>query len=423
MLDKLQLVRTVEIWYNSGLMRTILHVDMDAFFASVEMLVHPEWRGKPLVVGAGPHERGVVSTCSYEARRYGVRSAMPAREAYRLCPGAIFVHPHMELYREVSKKAFETFERYTPYVEGVSVDEAFLDVTGSIHLHGSALRLAESLREEVKRVCGVTCSVGVAPNRLLAKIGSEQNKPDGLTVMPFEADAIAAFLAPKPVSILWGVGAKTMERLRPYGLATCGDVQRIGVEQLARLLGSAAGAAALHEYAFGRSDDAVHWQPQAEKSVSREHTFAVDETRRSEVRAKLLDLVSEVGRRFRRERRWANTARLKLRDAQFRTVSRQTRFARPARDDFSFREKALALFDELWPESEAVRPAGAAARLVGFGVADLQDVPGDGAPSLFPDPEADRLAKRERLSETLDALAQNLHGATPPHCRDTPRTL
>ena len=331
---------------------------------------------------------------------------MPSREAYRRCPGAIFVPPHMELYREVSRKAFETFERYTPYVEGVSVDEAFLDVTGCIHLHGSAIRLAESLREEVRRVCGVTCSVGVAPNRLLAKIGSEQNKPDGLTVMPFEADAIAAFLAPKPVSVLWGVGAKTIERLRPYGLSTCGDLQRTDVGQLARLLGSAAGAAALHDYAFGRSDDTVYWEPQAEKSVSREHTFAVDEPRRGEVRAKLLELVSEVGRRFRREKRWARTARLKLRDAQFRTVSRQTRFARPARDDFSFREKALALFDELWPESETMRPSVTAARLVGFGVADLQDGPGVEEPSLFADSEADRLAKRERLSEALDALAE-----------------
>ena len=180
-------------------MKTILHVDMDAFFASVELLVHPEWRGKPLVVGSGPHERGVVSTCSYEARKYGIHSAMPSRRAYKLCPHAIFTPPNGELYAEVSRKAFEVFESFTPYVEGVSIDEAFLDITGSIHLYGSARELGEELRRKIKRVCGVTCSVGIAPNRLLAKIGSEENKPDGLTLMPFESEEIAGFLKYKPM--------------------------------------------------------------------------------------------------------------------------------------------------------------------------------------------------------------------------------
>ena len=164
--------------------KTILHVDMDAFFASVELLHHPEWRGRPLIVGAGPHERGVVSTCSYEARKFGVHSAMPSRTAYALCPHAIFVPPHGELYQAVSDKAFEVFGHYTPFVEGVSIDEAFLDITGSIHLHGNAERLGEALRREIREKCRVTCSVGIAPNRLLAKIGSELHKPDGLTVMP-----------------------------------------------------------------------------------------------------------------------------------------------------------------------------------------------------------------------------------------------
>ena len=195
-------------------MAVILHVDMDAFFASVELLSHPEWLGKPLIVGSGPHERGVVSTCSYEARKFGVRSAMPSRTAYQLCPHAIFVRPHMEAYQEVSDKAFEVFSHYTPYVEGVSVDEAFLDITGSLHLYGEkhahararAKALGEALRAEIRRVCGVTCSVGIAPNRLLAKIGSEQNKPDGFTLMPFEQDEITAFLRDKPIGVLWGAG-------------------------------------------------------------------------------------------------------------------------------------------------------------------------------------------------------------------------
>ena len=384
-------------------MRTLLHVDMDAFFASVELLHHPEWRGRPLVVGSGPHERGVVSTCSYEARRYGIRSAMPSRTAYALCPHAVFTPPHMELYQAVSDRVFEIFSHYTPYVEGVSIDEAFLDVTGSLHLHGGdPVRLGEALRAEVRRTCGVTCSVGIAPNRLLAKIGSEENKPDGLTLMPFEPEAIARFLAPKPVGVLWGVGRKTLEALRPYGIATCGDVQRLGVARLASILGASA-AETLAAYSFGRADDRVHWEPGEEKSVSREHTFDTDETDREAVRRKLLELVGEVGVRFRRETRWARTARLKLRDASFETITRQMPFPQPARDDIAFRAAALALFDAALPPA---RPRGSRAiRLVGFGVANLQDHPGDdAAPQLFDLPDDAARRRRERLSEALDAL-------------------
>ena len=375
-------------------MATILHVDMDAFFASVELLHHPEWRGKPLVVGAGPHERGVVSTCSYEARKFGVRSAMPSRTAYALCPQAIFTPPHMDWYREVSDQVFEVFSHYSPYVEAVSVDEAFLDVTGTLHLYGGdARRLGEALRREIRETCGVTCSVGIAPNRLLAKIGSEQDKPDGLTVMPFEPAAIAAFLAPRPISILWGVGAKTIEALKPYGILTCGDLQRMKPNALV--------SASLVDLAFGRSEEFVHWEPREEKSVSREHTFAEDESRREVVRAKLLALVEEVGYRFRRETRWATTARLKIRSAAFETKLRQMPLAQPARDDMTFREAALALFDAAWPAG--VAPFGAV-RLVGFGVTNFRATPDDGQLSLFATSDDARRAKREHLAQALDAL-------------------
>ena len=377
-------------------MATILHVDMDAFYASVELLHHPEWRGKPVVVGSGPHERGVVSTCSYEARRFGIHSAMPSRTAYERCPDAIFVRPHMELYQAVSDKVFEIFEHYTPYVEGVSIDEAFLDITGSLHLHGGdRARLGEALRKEIRETCGVTCSVGIAPNRLLAKIGSEQHKPDGLTLMPFEADAIAAFLAPKPIGILWGIGKKTEAVLRPYGLVTCGDLQRTPLRQLETILGSGAAATTLQDYAFGRSDDRVYWEAEEEKSVSREHTFGEDEYDRNVVRTKLLELVTEVGHRFRTERRWARTAKLKLRDADFNTITRQIPFETPARDDISFREKALELFD---------REKIGSVRLIGFGVTNIQDSPDADGPTLFALPEDVRREKRERLSAALDAL-------------------
>ncbi len=376
-----------------------MHVDMDAFFASVEQSRHPEWRGRPVIVGAGPHERGVVSTCSYEARRFGVRSAMPSRTAWQLCPGAVFVPPHTNLYKEVSDAAFEAFGRFTPFVEGVSIDEAFLDITGSIHLHGSARALGEALRREVKRACGTTCSVGIAPNRLLAKIGSEENKPDGLTVMPFDPDEAAAFLARKPVGVLWGVGKRTIEALKPYGIVTCGDVQRLDAAQLESILGSASAAASLKAYAAGISDDRVYWEGEDEKSVSREYTFDEDASDREMVRQTYLALVEEVGRRFRRKERWARTARLKLRDSAFRTITRQQPFQRPSRDDMALREAALALFDAAWPKGRAY-----VVRLVGFGVSNIQATPDDGAPTLFEEPGDAIREKRERLSAALDAL-------------------
>lgn len=372
---------------------------MDAFFASAELTRHPEWRGKPVIVGSGPHERGVVSTCSYEARRYGVHSAMPSRTAYQRCPDAIFTPPDMAFYHDLSDKAFAVFSHYSPYVEAVSVDEAFLDITGTVHLYGSAERLGEALREEVRRTCGVTCSVGIAPNRLLAKIGSEEHKPNGLTLLPFEPEAIAAFLAPKPIGVLWGVGRKTVELLRPYGIVTCGDLQRLGLAKLTTILGVTA-AESLYAYAFGRSSDRVARDEEAEKTVSREHTFDEDVSERATVRAKLIDLVGEVGHRFRRETRWARTARLKFRDADFNTFTRQLPFDRPACDDLAFRAAALALFDKAWPEDGRARTV----RLIGFGVANFQTTPDEDAPSLFAAPEDDAREKRERLSKALDLL-------------------
>ena len=380
--------------YNAR-MATIVHVDMDAFFASVEQLDHPEWRGKPIVVGAGPGERGVVSTCSYEARRFGVRSAMPSRTAYAKCPHAVFVRPRMKRYREVSDAVFSIFNDFTPYVEAVSIDEAFLDVTGTVHLYGSKRDLAEALRRAVREKCGITCSVGVAGNRLLAKIGSEENKPDGLTVMPETPEAIAAFLAPKPVGTLWGIGAKTAELLKPYGIAVCEDLQKLDVGELTLMLRSAETAKNLIDHAFGRSSAVVLREPPPEKSVSREHTFDIDETDRAKIREKLLELANEVGRRFRREKRWAKTARLKLRDSAFETVTRQSPFDIPARDDISIRKKALELFE---------REKTAAVRLVGFGLSDITDLPPDSEPVLFSDPRDEQRKRHERLSDALDNL-------------------
>jgi nucleotidyltransferase/DNA polymerase involved in DNA repair len=396
-------------------MAVILHVDMDAFFASVELLHHPEWRGKPLVVGAYPHERGVVSTCSYEARKFGIHSAMASSRAYELCPQAVFTHPNMELYNEISRKAFEVFYRFSPYVEAVSIDEAFIDITGSLHLfsnndapqnHSSidliaAKRLGENLKAEIQKTCSLTCSVGIAPNRLLAKIGSEWNKPDGLTLMPFNPDEAAALLRPKKASILWGVGKKTVEELKPYGIITCGDIQRLAASSsnfggLAGILGEGA-AATLTEFAFGRSDDKVYWQESEEKSVSREHTFSKDECDMENVRRKLMELVSEVGTRFRKEERWACTAKIKIRDASFQTITRQMKFPSPARDEQTLRETALKLFDKEKPLLSSVR-------LIGFGVGEFVASAETPQMTLFEDADTSKRLKREKLSQALDIL-------------------
>ncbi len=377
---------------------TVLHVDMDAFFAAVEQRDHPEWKGCPVIVGAGPHERGVVSTCSYEARKFGVHSAMPSRTAYERCPHGIFVKPRMHVYQEVSNQVFEILGHYSPFVEAVSVDEAFLDISGTVHLFGDVRTLGERLRAEVCEVCRLTCSVGIAPNRLLAKIGSEEAKPDGFYVMPFAPDEIKAWLAPRPVKILWGVGKKTNELLQKYGFRTCGDLQTADPRFLNRVLGDAA-ATSIRAHACGIDSSTVAYEDEEEKSVSREHTFGADERDREVVRARLLELITDVGRRVRTQPRWARTAKIKLRDAMFNTTTRQARFELPACDDMTFRHLALDLFDREWPP-ETRR----AVRLVGFGVTDFTETREDPEPSLFPSPLAGQMAKREKLAAVLDRL-------------------
>ena len=379
-------------------MRTILHVDMDAFFASVEQRDHPEWRGRPVIVGAGPHERGVVSTCSYEARPFGVHSAMPSRTAYARCPQGIFVKPRMHVYHEVSAQVFEVLGRFSPFVEGVSCDEAFLDISGTVHLFGDAHALGERLRAEVRAATGLSCSVGIAPNRLLAKIGSEAAKPDGLFVAPFEADAVRAWLAPQPVRILWGVGKKTNEILAKNRYLTCGDLQEADPRFLTRILGASA-AASIQAHACGIDATPVAAGEEDEKSVSREYTFAEDESDRETVRNVLLGLVEEVGLRVRTAPRWARTGKIKLRDASFNTLTRQARFELPACDDITFRHLMLDLFDREWPPGTR-----RTVRLAGFGVTDFADSREDPEPSLFPSPLAGQLEKRERLSAVLDKL-------------------
>ena len=379
-----------------------LHVDMDAFFASVEQRDLPEWRGKPVIVGAGPNERGVVSTCSYEARRYGVHSAMPSREAGRLCPHGIFVPGDHRKYAAVSKQVFAIFERFTPWVEPVSIDEAFLDVSGATTLFGPPERIAESIRAAIRGELGLTASVGVAPNMFLAKVASDMRKPDGLTVVPTDPEGIRAFLDPLPVKRIWGVGEATAKRLAEIGVATVRDLRALSERTLSALLGSAVFGAHLHRLANGEDDRqlTMEWQ---EKSISREHTYPEDEPRRDRLVATLRDIADDVGFRLRRDGRFATVGKLKIRWGDFRTVTRQRPFDGGVRDDFTFREMALRLFDDVYD--------GRPIRLIGFGVTGLrEEAPQRQGTLLFdegPDPSVVQ-EKREKLCRTLDALRGRL---------------
>ena len=380
-------------------LRCILHVDMDAFFASVEQHDHPELRGKPVVVGSGPHERGVVSTASYEARMFGIHSAMPSREAYRRCPHAIFVPVNGARYHEVSAQIFSIFERYTPFIEGLSCDEAFLDVTGSFKLFGDGETIGSRIRADITRELGLTASVGVATNKFLAKIGSEMKKPDGLTLIPSDPEGITAFLAPLPIRKIFGIGKTTGGILETAGIRTIGDIQRGRVETLTRLVGES-GALHLRNLAFGLDDRPVETERE-EKSISREYTFSEDEKDPEIIRAVLMELATDVGRQIREASKFATTGKLKLRWSDFTTLTRQQGFEAPSCDDFTFRELAHELL-------EREKLNGRHVRLVGFGVTGLSSERIT-QPSLFSEDD-DKRRKRESICQTLDNIRQNLDG-------------
>ena len=386
---------------------SILHVDMDAFFASIEQRNHPEYRGRPVVVGSPPDARGVVSTCSYEARKYGIHSAMPSRSAYRLCPNAIFVRPDMALYLSVSEQIFSIFERYTPLVQGLSCDEAFLDVSGARLLFGDAVTIAKRIRSDLSKELQLTASVGVAKNLFLAKLASDLRKPNGLTVVPNDPEEIRRFLEPLSVTRIFGVGKTQAEFLRTHGILTIGDLQRTPLTHLQHWFGEHT-ANGLHALAFGRDTRKVEILRE-EKSISRETTFLEDTTELSEIRATLLFLADDVARRVRAAKRYAGTAHLKWRTGDFKTRTRQIPFSRAASDTFSYREAALRLMDSLLHEERGLlKQEGCLrdpVRLIGFGVSHFCDTPPPAQQDLFASPASDAaVEKREALSHTLDRL-------------------
>ena len=362
--------------------RTILHVDMDAFFAAVEQREHPEYRGKPVIVG-GLSSRGVVATASYEARRSGVHSAMPMTTARRRCPDGIFVQGNYALYRAVSAEIFAIFSRYSPLVEPLSIDEAFLDVTGMGLLAPSPRVLAQRLKVEIREKTALVASVGIAPNKFLAKLASDLEKPDGLVEIRAE-DAVRR-IAPLPVRRLWGVGRRTEEKLLAQGIKTIGEMQQADEKKLARSLGRRA-AHALKELSFGRDERRVEPDHEA-KSIGKEVTFERDLKSAEEAERELLSLAEKVGWRLRLAGVAARTIQLKVRRADFTTFTRsRTLFESTAHDEPIFRT-ARDLFRELGIKSGI--------RLLGVTGENFEP---SALPSLFRD------EKKERLYGAIDAL-------------------
>lgn len=343
--------------------RVFLHVDMDAFFAAVEVLDNPNLAGKPVIVGAAPDRRGVVCTCSYEAREFGVHSAMPSRTAFKLCPHGIFLPARGARYREISYQVFEVFHHYTPFVEKLSIDEAFMDITGSHKLFGGPIATAEKIRNDIREKVGITGSVGLAPNKFLAKLASDMNKPDGMTIVPTDQKEIEAFLAPLKVERIWGVGRVTAAKLHELGLETVSQLQRLKENELQMVLGQKAGSS-IYRLCRGLDTRDINLD-EVEKSISNEKTFVDDIRDWEQVSLQLLRLTEKVGRRLRAANMLAGTANIRLRWANFETITRQMPLIPPTDLDHDLIAAAMELLENA--------RAPKAVRLVGFGVSKLMD--------------------------------------------------
>lgn len=372
--------------------RVIVHADMDAFFASVEQHDNPELRGKAVIVG-GTGNRGVVSAASYEARRFGVHSAQPSRVARQRCPHGVFIRPRIARYREVSALVFEAMHSITPLVEGLSLDEAFLDVTGSVRMFGDIRRVGETLRKRVHAATGLNVSIGIAPSKFVAKIASDVEKPAGFVIVPPEG--VQAFLDPLPVKRLWGLGPKTLPRIEAAGLLTFRDVRLAPPEKVRALLGNQ--AERFRRLAAGI--DARHVEPERDdKSVSAEETFETDIRSLHALETVLLALTEKLAARLRRHALLPRTLTVKIRESDFRTHTRSHSFQPPSNETRLLHAQARRLLRGWWREHP-----GAAIRLLGvgtsqFGAAEQAD--------LFAAPIAD--AQRARPRQALDSLVDSV---------------
>jgi len=365
-------------------------MDLDAFFASCEQLEHPEYRGRPVVVGARPGHRGVVAAASYEARRFGIHSAMPIAEAFRRCPAAVYLRPDMAKYRRYSEQVFQILETITPVVEAASIDEAYLDVSGLEKLSGIPDAIGREIKQRILAGTGLTASVGIGPNRLIAKLGSEYRKPDGLTVVA--PAQVLDFLAPMPVSNLRGLGQQTEKIFKRLGIKTVTQLRAITLPQLAQHLGDKA-AASFHRQAIGiASDEVIPYRRR--KSISKETTFETDIRDHSMLHEVLRGLAADLARTARREGLSGSVVTLKTRFAGFDTYTRQYKRAAPTCDERDILKTAWRLFlDSRLPEKPV--------RLIGIGISgweDNQQVQAD----LFDLPEQQDDSKR--LLKTIDAV-------------------
>jgi nucleotidyltransferase/DNA polymerase involved in DNA repair len=378
---------------------------MDAFYAAVEVREDPSLRGKPVIIGHRG-KRGVVSTCSYEARRFGVHSAMPSVTAERLCPKAVWLPGRMSLYVEVSHRIREILENRSPLVEPLSIDEAFLDLTGIARDLADGGRIAAEIKREIREEERLTGSAGVAPNKFLAKVASDLEKPDGLVVFPLEE--VPTRLWPMPVSRLWGVGPKTAERLREHGLATIADLANASAGRLGRIIGEGS-AEHLLDLAHGRDDRPVHGGREA-KSISEERTYGEDLTRPADVDKALLARADGVARELRHQGLVARTVHIKVRTGDFETVTRARTLPEPTDLAEVVLQAARVLF------RERIELKGRGVRLLGVGVSGLES-PGSGQAALFAD---ERQEKLRSLARTADELREKFGKAALERARLLP---
>jgi DNA polymerase-4 len=369
---------------------------MDAFYASVEQLDNPDLKGKPVIVG-GTSKRGVVSAASYEARKYKIHSAMPIAQAMKLCPRGVFLPVRMKRYKEISDKVLAIFQRYTPLIEPLSLDEAFLDVTASSKLFGSAEEIAAKIRRDVFQETGLTVSAGVASSKLVAKIASDLNKPDGLTIVPSGTEA--EFLAPLPIKRLWGVGKKAQETLLLLGVHTIGDIVTLPEKLLEQKFGKH--GMGLRRKALGLDDRDVEIEHET-KSVGHEFTFETDLVELEIIRRELLELAGMVAKRLRRYQLQGKTITLKVKYHDFKQVTRSSTITEHIADSKRIYQEVIQLLQKTDAGEKPLR-------LLGISVSGLRMENGSGQQLLFPGVQTTE--KRKNINKALDAI-QEKFGST-----------
>ena len=376
--------------------RTIMHIDMDAFFAAIEQRDRPELAGKPVIVGALPGGRGVVSTCSYEARKFGVHSAMPISEAYRRCPNGIYLRPDFTRYVEASKNVMEILDQISPVVETVSIDEAYIDITGLQRLWGTPRQIGTRTKRMIREAIDLTASVGIGPNRLVAKIASDLEKPDGLTIVPPEQ--VLDFLAPLSVGRLRGVGKIMKQRLEELGIHTVEQLRQWSQSDLEKRLGDKSGTG-LYNQARGIGSDRIG-EHQGRKSISKEVTYGEDVTDQEVLRGTLLELAAGVGRIARREGKKGSVITVKIRLRGFETHTRQKRLPHPTCSDKNIFETGWSLYRESGYRGKSIR-------LIGLGISGWEDEAGRQLDLLAKDDP-----KETQLYQAIDTLTERFGRGT-----------